>query len=45
MVDYYVFLVTDVAADLHLLGMDFLLGYGVHLDLQAGQLETARHSF
>lgn len=39
------FLMADLAADCHLLGMDFLSRYNVGMDLQAGQLEAAGHSY
>lgn len=35
----HAFLVADLTADLHPLGMDFLARYGVRVDLQASQLE------
>lgn len=40
----HAFLVADLAADSHLLGMDFLASYGVCIDQQASQLEAAGHS-
>lgn len=32
----HAFLVADLTVELHLLDMDFLASYGVHMDLQAG---------
>lgn len=41
----HAFLMADLAADSHLLNMDFLASYGVCRDLQVSQLETAGHSY
>lgn len=41
----HAFLVADLVADMHLLGMDFLAWYNVCVDLQAGQLETSGQSY
>lgn len=41
----HAFIVADLAADSHLLGMHVFASYRVHLDLQASLIKTAGHSY